>query len=257
MQQVSRVIINADDFGLSDSINQSIITAYERGGLTSTTLLVRREATDAAVELAKAHPNLRVGLHLDLDRFFCFERNGHFGISVDDIDRAVYDYVVKHQLSDVRREIASQIETIFRFGLQPTHLDGHHNIHLMPHILSEVVALMRDFALNRIRFSRKFYDCHSDVYVALRRALDDADILYPELCIEIDEYLPMGEVFWNLGEGISEVIVHTDLPGLPENQWRVEQFEYISSPDACEQINGLNVLRISYAELNPHTGRVE
>ena len=247
---MKRVIINADDFGLSDSINQSIITAYERGVLTSTTLLVAKEATDAAVELAKAHPNLRVGLHLDLDRFFCFESNGHFGTSVDDIDRAAYDYIAKHQMRAIRREIASQIETIFRLGLQPTHLDGHHNIHLMPHILPEVMTLMRDFALHRIRFSQRFYGSHTDVYAALKQALHEATILYPEWCVEVDEDLPLGRVFENLEEGVSEVIVHTDLPGLPENQWRVEQFEYISSPDAWELINRLKVTRISYAELD-------
>lgn len=247
-----RVIINADDFGLSDSINKSIITAYEIGVLTSTTLLVKREATDAAVELAKAHPKLCVGLHLDLDRFFCFESNGHFGISVDDLDRAAYDYVTSSQMHAVRREIASQVETIFRLGLQPTHLDGHHNIHLMPLILPEVVAVMRDFALRRIRFSRKFYGNHSDVYTMLKRALDDANILYPELCVEIDEQLPLGAVFENLGEGISEVIVHTDLPGVPENQWRVEQFKYISSRDVWERINRLKIMRNCYDELDVH-----
>lgn len=251
-----QVIINADDFGLSESINRSIVRAYEHGVLTSTTMLVDREATNDAVEVAKDYPQLSIGLHLDLDRFFCFEVNGHFGIAIDDIDHTNYDYVIKSQLSAVRQEIARQVETIFRLGICPTHLDGHHNIHLMPSILPEVVDVMRDFSLNKIRFPRNYYGRHIDIYTALKNVLDTANILYPKRTAEVDEELPLGRVFECLGEGISEVIVHTDLPGEAENQWRVEQYEYISSPEAHEIINSQNLMRTSYAELGPHNSRM-
>jgi predicted glycoside hydrolase/deacetylase ChbG (UPF0249 family) len=251
-----QVIINADDFGLSESINRSIITAYERGVLTSTTLLVDREATNDAVEIAKDYPRLSIGLHLDLDRFFCFEVNGYFGITIDDIDHTTYDYITRSQLSAIRQEIARQVETIFRLGICPTHLDGHHNIHLMPSILLEVVDVMRDFSLNKIRFPRNFYGSYIDIYRAFKNVLDTANILYPKRTAEIDEELPLGRVFERLDEGISEVIVHTDLPDRAENQWRVEQYEYISSPDAHELINRQNLMRTSYAELGPHNSRM-
>lgn len=243
------VIINADDFGLSPSINQSIVRAYDLEALTSTTLLVSREATRAAVELAATRPDMRIGLHLDLDRFFCFETNGHFGITIDDIDRAEYDWVVSHRMDLVSQEIARQLDQFFSLGLQPTHLDGHHNIHLMPDILPEVVRILSGYDLKRIRFAHRFYAGYKNTYTAQKHILDAAGFRYPDQCIEIDEFLPLGVVFDNLEQGVSEVIVHTELPGVPGDQWRVDQFLYVISPDTREHITRLDIKKASYAEL--------
>jgi predicted glycoside hydrolase/deacetylase ChbG (UPF0249 family) len=60
------LIINGDDFGYSPQVNKAIVTAHERGILTSTSLMVSGDAFEEAVNLAKAHPNLGVGLHLVL-----------------------------------------------------------------------------------------------------------------------------------------------------------------------------------------------
>lgn len=244
-----RIIINADDFGLSHSINQSIVTAFDQGVLTSTTLLVTREATHAAVALAKTHSGMQVGLHLDLDRFFTFEADGHFGVTVDDINQQVYESAVSHDIQEIRQEIAKQIELISRLGIRPTHVDGHHNIHLMPQILPHVLDLMYRFSLNKIRFSRGFYSTHSDTYSALRHTIDRMEVHYPDWCIEIDEVLPLGKVFEQLEDKTTEVIVHTDLPGVLAEKWRVVQFEFITSFEVRDIIDRLRIARVSYANL--------
>src|SRR5271156_6231907 len=61
-----RLIINADDFGRSASINQAVIRAHREGILTTASLMVNEPAFDDAVTLAKEHPRLGVGLHLTL-----------------------------------------------------------------------------------------------------------------------------------------------------------------------------------------------
>src|SRR5437762_14267709 len=61
-----RLIVNADDFGASQSINRAVIQAHQRGILTSASLMVNGAAAAEAVELARAHPCLGVGLHLTL-----------------------------------------------------------------------------------------------------------------------------------------------------------------------------------------------
>ena len=60
------VIINADDFGLSPGVNRGILEAFENGVLTSTTLLANLDHFDEAVQLAREHPELPVGVHLSL-----------------------------------------------------------------------------------------------------------------------------------------------------------------------------------------------
>src|SRR5258706_13042294 len=59
-----RLIVNADDFGRSRSINQAVIRAHKEGILTTASLMVNEPAFAEAVELAKANPTLGIGLHL-------------------------------------------------------------------------------------------------------------------------------------------------------------------------------------------------
>jgi hypothetical protein len=58
-----RVIINADDFGMSAEVNEAVIRAYKEGVLTSTSLMVTGAAFEQAVTLAKENPGLAVGIH--------------------------------------------------------------------------------------------------------------------------------------------------------------------------------------------------
>lgn len=63
---VKYLIVNADDFGISEQVNETIITAHRQGIVTSTSLMVSGEGVESAVRLAKENPSLGVGLHLVL-----------------------------------------------------------------------------------------------------------------------------------------------------------------------------------------------
>src|SRR5580693_4496790 len=63
---IRRLIVNADDFGLSHSVNEAVIRAHCEGILTSASLMVNEPGFDEAVKLAKENPKLDVGLHLTL-----------------------------------------------------------------------------------------------------------------------------------------------------------------------------------------------
>src|ERR1051325_11343648 len=71
-----RLIVNADDFGRSSSINKAIIRAYREGILTSASLMVNEPSCAEAVALAKQNPNLGIGLHLTMQigRASCRDR---------------------------------------------------------------------------------------------------------------------------------------------------------------------------------------
>src|SRR4051794_31627558 len=66
LETARRLIVNADDFGLSHSINEAVIKAHRQGILTTGSLMVNEPACDAAVALARENPRLGVGLHLSL-----------------------------------------------------------------------------------------------------------------------------------------------------------------------------------------------
>src|SRR5277367_5029828 len=63
---VRRLIVNADDFGRSESVNQAVIRAHREGILTTASLMVNEPFADEAVRLALENPRLGVGLHLSL-----------------------------------------------------------------------------------------------------------------------------------------------------------------------------------------------
>jgi predicted glycoside hydrolase/deacetylase ChbG (UPF0249 family) len=102
-----RLIINADDFGLSPGVNDGILDAHGRGVVTSTSLMVHEPAAEHAAAAARAHPDLSVGLH--------FVEDG----SADLDDPA-----------QLARAFARQLER-FRdlIGADPTHVDSHHHVH--------------------------------------------------------------------------------------------------------------------------------
>ena len=61
-----RLIINGDDFGLSAKINAGILSAHRNGILTSASLMVGGDAAQEAVDIARRHPELAIGLHVTL-----------------------------------------------------------------------------------------------------------------------------------------------------------------------------------------------
>ena len=65
---MKKVIINADDFGLAQGVNEGIIKAHQEGVLTSATLMANMPGFDQAVEMARANPELGVGVHLNILR---------------------------------------------------------------------------------------------------------------------------------------------------------------------------------------------
>jgi chitin disaccharide deacetylase len=154
-----RMIINGDDFGFSNGVNQAIIKAHEEGVLTSTSLMVTGDAVEQAIDLARAHPHLGVGLHLVL---VCgksalspkeipdlVDVKGNFS---DDPTKAGLRYQF-HQAThkQLYREIRTQLEKFRATGLPLSHVDGHLHMHVHPVVMGILVDLAPEFGINFIR----------------------------------------------------------------------------------------------------------
>lgn len=113
------LIVNADDLGLSQGVNEGIARAHEQGIVTSASLMVRGAHAPAAARFARAHPRLGVGLHLDLGEWRY--RGGTW--------YAEYEVVASDDPVAVEREVAAQLERFERLiGGPPTHIDGHQHV---------------------------------------------------------------------------------------------------------------------------------
>lgn len=121
------LIINADDFGYAQGVNQGIIAAHERGVVLSTSLMVDMPMAQEAAALAKTHPGLGVGLH-----FTVTDNNGP---TID-----LSDLVM------IKAELDRQYERFCELlGHPPTHIDSHHHVHLR----KELTPLFTEWARKR------------------------------------------------------------------------------------------------------------
>jgi predicted glycoside hydrolase/deacetylase ChbG (UPF0249 family) len=129
---MKRLIVNADDFGLSISVNDGIVRAHTDGIVTSTSLMVRQPAAEAAAAAARTLPGLSVGLHVDIAEW---ERHG-------DAWRTLYEWAAADDPEAVRTEVQAQLERFERLlGRMPTHLDSHQHLHRSEPLRSTLLAI--------------------------------------------------------------------------------------------------------------------
>jgi hopanoid biosynthesis associated protein HpnK len=157
-----RLIVNADDFGRSPSINEAVVRAHRDGILTSASLMVNETAADEAARLARENPRLGVGLHLTL---VCGraalppERIPHLagpdGCFSENPAAAGWRYFFR---AECRRELEAEIQEQFaKFhatGLRLDHVNGHLNIHLHPVIFQILMENAEAWKIQGMRLTR-------------------------------------------------------------------------------------------------------
>jgi predicted glycoside hydrolase/deacetylase ChbG (UPF0249 family) len=126
------LIVNADDFGQSHSVNRGVIEAHERGIVTSASLMVRWPAAVEAAAYSRQHPRLSLGLHVDLGEW---AYRGERWVSM-------YQVVSVNDATAVAEEVSRQ-STMFRrlVGKDPTHLDSHQHVHLREPLRTVLTAV--------------------------------------------------------------------------------------------------------------------
>ena len=113
------LIVTADDFGYDSAVNEAVARAYKDGVLRYASLMVDRPGAQEAARLARENPGLGVGLHLEL----CADNPALWG--------ARYFFSASDR-ARLRPEIERQLDKLRSMGIEPTHVDGHFNIHVHP-----------------------------------------------------------------------------------------------------------------------------
>jgi predicted glycoside hydrolase/deacetylase ChbG (UPF0249 family) len=155
-----RLIINADDFGLTPGVNRAIAELHQAGALTSTTLMATGPAFDDAVATAHANPTLGVGCHIVLTDGIPVSPPESI-LTLLGPDRKTFrpsliDFVQallrgKISTRDIEREAAAQIQKLQQAGIQVTHLDTHKHTHLFPGVLDPLLRLAEQHSIRAIR----------------------------------------------------------------------------------------------------------
>lgn len=160
----NRIIINADDYGLSHEVNEAIVACFVKHYINQTTIMVNMPYMEEAVKLSISNGFCdKVGLHLNLvegkpltegicDTVFC-DKNGFF-IS-DTMKNPKYRmWLDKKTRECVCSEIEAQIVTFLNLGIGIKHVDSHQHAHVNPSILRELLPLLERYGFEDVRLSR-------------------------------------------------------------------------------------------------------
>ena len=191
------LIVNGDDFGASTGVNRAIATAHVRGILTSASLLVRRPFAAEAAAFAREHPDLSLGLHLDLGEWV-YHGSGEWV--------PVYE-VPTPDAKSAEREVSAQLDEFRRLvGSTPTHLDSHQHVHRNEPVRSALQAAagalgvpLRHFS--PVRYCGEFYGQERDgsllpdsvSTLALIQIVRKLEPGYTELCCHPDADRPAAQ----------------------------------------------------------------
>lgn len=156
---MKRLIVNADDFGLSLPVNEAVDLAHQHGILTSASLMMGAPACDDAVERARKLPRLGVGLHLTLvdgcpvlpptDVPGLVGRDGRF--STDPVKFGTALFFSKDLRRQAEAEIKAQFDAFRRTGLAMDHINGHQHFHMHPAISKIIAKLAPEFGNPPVR----------------------------------------------------------------------------------------------------------
>ena len=157
------LIVNADDLGWTEGVNRGIAEAHRNGIVTSASLLANGAAFASGVELARTMPALGVGVHLNLSEgepvaprelvtSLVNERGELEGRPESLLLRLARRSVL---LEEVEREWDAQIQKVRDFEIQPTHLDGHRHVQMLPGLFEIALRLAKRHGIAAVRISHE------------------------------------------------------------------------------------------------------
>ena len=156
-----RLIVNADDFGLTPGVDRGIAAAVAAGTVTSVSVMANLAEPAAVARLAALRPGVSLGAHLNLttgrpltpagDLPSLVDGEGNFHSLAVLTRRSL---VRRTRRAEVARELGAQIARLRDIGVAIDHLDSHEHVHLLPGVLGEVIRLAHRFGVPRMRTHR-------------------------------------------------------------------------------------------------------
>jgi chitin disaccharide deacetylase len=269
-----RLIVNADDFGRSQSINAAVIRAHREGILTTASLMVNEPWCDEAVALARENPRLGVGLHVSLlfgrsalppkDIPALVNERGEF--SESSVAAGMKFFFRRPLRAQIEAEVAAQFDRFRATGLKCDHVNGHLHMHLHPAVFEILMRRAREWNITRVRLTCDpfwmnaklargqwiYRASHAVIYrllsVRSKNALAQRGIKFTQRVFGLLQNARVDEAFVakllaRLPAGDSELYSH---PSLDEFR---HEFEALISPRVKEVARDQNVELIRYQDL--------
>ena len=258
------LLVNADDLGMYQAINEGIGRAFRDGIVRSTSLMMPCPAALPAIQLLQEHPGLHVGVHLSIVRDIDDYDWGPLAPkeqvpSLLDADGRLYrlprmtELLARARLDELEIEFRTQIDAVLAANLTPTHLDWHCLADGgRADIFEMTLGLAKEYGLALRVGSQPFID-----QVQNRGLPTNDHALLDSFSLDLDDKSARyAELLRELPAGLTEWAVHPSL-GSAESRaidpggWRVRRtdLEFLTSPRAREIIQAEGIILISYEPL--------
>lgn len=246
---MTKLIINADDFGYSKGVNLGIIEAYQNGVVTSTTMMTNMPGAAHAAALAQENPGLGVGIHLVLD---CGRPVHPYVPSLVDEKGSFHkiEQLIQYaESTDIEKELLSQIDKFHSFGFTATHLDGHHHIHAYEKVYPIVEKIAQTYNLPIRKAS-------ADPNHSSHTKLQTTEMFFHQFYgdkLSIEGLLELFER--SLHFGTAEIMCHPayiDDPLLQGSSYalpRVRELAILTDPNIQSTIKAMNIELATYKEV--------
>jgi hopanoid biosynthesis associated protein HpnK len=158
---VRRLIVNADDFGLTPGVNRAILEAHASGIVTSATLMASGRTFSQAVQSAPGAPRMSVGCHvvlvdgtpvLEASQVRSLLDNEHARQFPPSLARLAWRCQSRRMSAiEIEGEVAAQIRKLQAAGISVSHLDTHKHTHMFPQVLGPVLRAARTCGVKAVR----------------------------------------------------------------------------------------------------------
>jgi chitin disaccharide deacetylase len=232
-----RLIVNADDLGLSHGITDGILLSHREGIVTSASLMVNQPATAYAVACLRDAPNLDVGIHLNLCQGkpvlearsipSLVGENGEF-LPPAEISRRLVRW--RASPKEIEAEFCAQIDQMLAYGLTPSHADSHHRLHIYPAAATAFRSAIRSRGIFRARGATKRTWPQSNLGAA------HAGAFYRR--VAVDTYNHALQRWWFRGLKMPDagVSLHPQFRGKPQQCGEAWQFAIQNMPAGTYEI---------------------
>ena len=160
-----KIIINADDLGKSLDVNNAIFKFMDEGLITSSTIMANGSSVEDAIERSKKYPNCSFGIHLNLTEFVPVSNNNDLSPILDKDGFFLKNKkIIKktHFTVSLRKaiylELCSQVEKLHSLGINISHIDSHHHIHVLNKMFPIIKQIQKKYSIKKIRISNNVYD---------------------------------------------------------------------------------------------------
>lgn len=258
------LIINADDFGMCQAINEGIFRTLQDGLVRSTTLMVPCPWALHAMHLLGETPDIAFGVHLTV---ICDTVNYKFGPLTPKekvaslIDEAGYfysfermsEFLAQVKLDELETEFRAQIEAVRAAQLKPTHLDWHClRLGGRAEIFDMMLGLAQEYGLALRIIERRLIE----KVQSQNLPTNDYDFMDSFQLDTVDKSTRYGQLLRELPVGLSEWAVHpglgnAELQAIQPDGWQVRQtdFDFLMSQEAQDIVKAEGIILLDYRPL--------